>query len=129
MKTLNRFAIALFSILFVTSCVQKPQLVKVKFAVDMTKETDVTEVGIIGQFEPLSWSETVSMLDEDRDGIYEAELTCKIYYKYMEFKFVKNGNIIELDGQGNRTIIVNDESDQEYRAIFDTKPADSTTDR
>jgi len=108
------------------SCVQQPRNVNIRFSVDMRVEANVDKVGVIGMWEPLSWDTPVELADPDNDGIYQAEVTCKVYYNYMQFKFVKNGDEIELDGLGNRSVEIIGDDDINYHGIFDVS---STTER
>lgn len=103
------------------SCVQEMRDIKVHFAVDMSAIENIESVGIIGEYEPMSWDEPIALTDEDDDNIYEGTIIIKAAYNYAEFKFVLNDKTIELEGQRNREVYFRDVKEVEYRGVFDEK--------
>ncbi|MDT0539841.1 MULTISPECIES: hypothetical protein [Croceitalea] len=91
-------------VLMLTSCVQKEHLKEVTFEVDMNETTHNNQVGLKGEFTSPPWSEVVPMEDNNGDGIFEVTLSQKTAQNSVEFKFVNNGEEIELNGQPNRRI-------------------------
>ncbi len=92
--------IALFA-----SCVQKEHMKTVTFSVDMNGIENIESVGIKGGFTDQPWRQTIPLLDEDGDGIYEITFNRETAAYGIEFKFVKNDNQIELEGQENRELV------------------------
>ena len=94
----------LISTLFITqSCVQETHTKTVTFKVDMNAIENVSNVGVKGNFTDNPWNETASLIDDNRDGIYEGTFSQKTAVNSIEFKFVHNDNY-ELKGQDNRSI-------------------------
>jgi len=88
-----------------SSCVQKEHLKTVTFSVDMNGIENVESVGIKGDFTDRPWRQTIPLTDEDGDGIYEITFNRETAAYGIEFKFVKNDNQVELEGQGNRELV------------------------
>ncbi|MEO1485261.1 MAG: hypothetical protein AAFU57_05920 [Bacteroidota bacterium] len=103
MKLHKNLFIYIILLLGVTSCVQETHLKTVTFKVDATGLEGEKAIGIRGNFTPNAWEDVVPLTDEDRDGIYEIELSQKTAASTVEFKFV-NGETTELEGKENRTI-------------------------
>ena len=115
LSTLN-----LLLMLIAVGCVQETHLKTVTFKVDMSKTENVIDVGIRGQFTDPPWQQTVPMTDDDEDGIYEVTLTKKTAFNWAEFKFVKNNDEFELQGQDNRVLQMEYKPETiEYIATFD----------
>lgn len=75
---------------------------KVKFSVDMRAES-AQNVAIKGSISPLSWDKGLSLKDEDGDGVFEVDVAFNTSNRYVEFKFVNNGQE-ELDGSDKRIV-------------------------
>lgn len=101
------------------SCVQEMRPIEIEFSVDVNGLQDVHSVGIIGEYQPMSWQRPISLNDEDGDGIYDKTITIQAAYNYSEFKYVLNDSIIELEGQGNRIVEFFDIKSTSYHGIFD----------
>ncbi|MEO9483868.1 MAG: S41 family peptidase [Ekhidna sp.] len=80
----------------------------IKISVDMNQVTEVNTVGVKGSISPLSSDKVFPLSDENKDGIYEAEITFNTPARYVRFKFV-NGNEIELEGSDRRILWFKDE--------------------
>ena len=91
--------------LIMTSCVQEEHEKTITFSVDMNGIDNAGNVGIRGDFTKKSWRETVSLYDEDGDGIYTVTLSQKTAIYGIEFKFVNQGTDYELKDQPNREIV------------------------
>lgn len=104
MKTYIK-VMAIAAITLFASCVQKEHLKTVTFSVDMKEIENVTSVGIKGDFTDHAWRQTIPLTDEDGDGIYEITFNRETAAYGIEFKFVKNENQIELEGQDNRELV------------------------
>ena len=98
-------AIIAFATLVFSSCVQKEFEKEITFLVDTNGIENIESLGIRGNFLPNRWSESVSLTDDDNDGVYEITFTEKTAYYNISFKFVKNGFDYELKEQDNREII------------------------
>lgn len=110
--------IILLSNLFLTACVQKTTKQEVTFYVDAKELTAVTSLSIRGQLPPLSWRENYELKDMNHDSVYTATIIFDVPYDFVEFKFVKNKNDIELKDQSNRRVYFDDSGKTEYNAIF-----------
>ncbi|WP_075343545.1 CBM20 domain-containing protein [Tenacibaculum agarivorans] len=86
------------------SCVQKQHLKTVTLKVDVRGIEDVQTIGVKGNFTSPSWKVEMPLTDEDGDGIFEAELSQETAVHAIEFKFVKNNSIYELQGEPNRVL-------------------------
>lgn len=75
---------------------------KVKFGVNMSG-LDAQSVSIKGSVSPLSWDKEYPLTDQDGDGIFETEITFNTSNRYVNFKFVNNGQT-ELEGSDERRI-------------------------
>ena len=118
---MKKFRIAILGLIIMTyiSCVQQLREVTILFEVDMTEINDVSEVGIIGEYQPMSWDVPTLLTDTDGDGTYTGEITIMAAYNYAEFKFVLNQDIIELEGRGNRIVRFTDVERTSYKGQFD----------
>ena len=97
--------IAMLAIILFASCVQKEHMKTVTFSVDMNGIEHVESLGIKGDFTDQPWRQTIPLSDEDGDGIYEITFNRETAAYGIEFKFVKNENQIELEGQPNRELV------------------------
>lgn len=96
------------SLVLLVSCFSlSAQERKVKFGVDMT-ESSQKNAAIKGSVSPLSWDKEYPLTDPDGDGIFEAEITFNTSSRYVNFKFVNNGET-ELEGSDPRRIWFKDE--------------------
>lgn len=116
---MKKYIIIIIAAVFFASCVQETHTKKVTFLVDMNGVENISSVGIRGNFLPNKWRQTVPMTDEDKDGIYEISFSEKTAAYGIEFKFVKNNNQFELQGEGNRELVFKYQPEIiEYKAIF-----------
>lgn len=102
------------------ACVQPTHLKMVTFQLDMTGVENVSMVGIRGEFTNNPWQETVLMMDDDKNGIYEIVLEQTTANNNVEFKFVNQNDQFELVGKDNR--VLNFQYQPEtimYKAVFD----------
>jgi hypothetical protein len=100
---LLKYSIPLLLVLITTSCVQKTQPKTILVKVDMNAHKRPQNVGIRGN-NPLSWNETTYLQDFDNDGIYEETFNIYTANNFIEFKFVINDSVYELEGQNNRSL-------------------------
>lgn len=95
-----------FSLVFImTSCVQEEHQKTVTVYLDMSEVENVGNVGVRGNFTDKAWRETISLTDEDGDGIYTTTLSQKTAVYGIEFKFVNQGSDYELKDQPNRELL------------------------
>ena len=85
-------------------CVQKQHTKTVTLKVDTRGITDVTTIGVKGDFTDPRWKVEVPLTDEDKDGIFETTLTQKTAVYAIQFKVIKNGSVYELKGKPNRVL-------------------------
>jgi len=104
-----------------SSCVQEMRDITINYSIDMTAIDSVQTVGVIGEYEPMNWDTAIPLKDPDGDGIYTGTITIKAAYNYAEFKFKLNNEIIELEGQGNRSVDFTDQREVDYSAVYDVK--------
>lgn len=90
-----------------SSCSLSAQERKVKFGVDMSG-LEPQNVSIMGSVSPLNWDKEYPLTDEDGDGIFETEIVFNTSKRYINFKFVNNGQM-ELEGSDKRRIWFKDE--------------------
>lgn len=102
MKTYTLF---LLIVLFVTySCVQDKHPKTIHFKLNMKQIHSISNVGIRGNTSPLSWNETLLLTDVNGDSIYEGDIQLNSASYDIEFKFVNQDTIFELQDQPNRSI-------------------------
>ncbi len=99
------YTFVLMLALIMTSCVQEEHQKTVTVYLDMNGIENVGNVGVRGDFTDKAWRETISLTDEDGDGIYTVTLSQKTAVYGIEFKFVNQGNDYELKDQPNREIV------------------------
>ncbi len=92
--------------LFCMACVQETHRKTITFSVDMRQQTSLEEVGIRGSLSPLSWDQTTYLQDEDNDSIFEVTLDFDTASNQIQFKFVKQDDLFELDCRPNRYILL-----------------------
>jgi hypothetical protein len=102
-NTTHLFLTVLFAISIV-GCVQEKKAKTIRFMVDMRGQAPLSHVGIRGSSGPFSWEETRYLSDPDGDGIYEGSFQFSSASPGIEFKFVREGDVFELDCQPNRNI-------------------------
>jgi hypothetical protein len=112
---------ALLAMLCNASCVQGTRPIKVNFEVDTRSIENISTIGVIGAYDPLNWNKKMEMTDEDNDGIYLVSAVFHIPYDEIEYKYVLNEKVIELDGKGNRRVNVKDQNEITIRSIFDVE--------
>lgn len=111
--------IMLLIYLMITSCVQETHLKTVTFKVDMNEIENVSQVGLRGEFTNNSWTETLLLTDENKDGIYEGTFSQKTAQNNIKFKFVNQNNQFELIDENNRIIKFEYKPETiNYEAIF-----------
>ncbi|RZN78352.1 MULTISPECIES: hypothetical protein [unclassified Winogradskyella] len=71
----------------------------------MSTIKNVKTVGVRGSNLPLSWKETLFLDDKNNDGTYKTTLNLNTANYDIEFKFIKNDSIFELEKQNNRNIV------------------------
>ncbi len=102
MKT---YTLLLFIALFLAySCVQDKHSKTIHFKINMKQIHNISNVGLRGDTAPLSWNETLLLTDEDGDSIYDGEIQLNSASYDIEFKFVNQDTIFELQDQPNRSI-------------------------
>lgn len=119
MKRILIFFIGSLTILSTNSCVQETFKRKVVFTVDARNLENIESISIRGNFQPLNWNENFQLVDDDGDSIYSARIVFLSPYEYLEFKFVKNEDVFELNGKDNRKLEFKDREEMEYKAVFD----------
>lgn len=117
MKTIKAISI-LILIFLLMSCVQEVHLKTVTFKVNMNNVEQPVNVGVKGNFTDNSWNETIPLVDEDKDGIYETTLSQKTAINQIQFKFVNNDEY-ELQDADNRVLVFEYKPETIiYEAIF-----------
>ena len=125
MKLLKQLSCIALCILFM-NCVQDTHKKTISVSVDMTNESEHSKVGIRGNF-PLSWEETTYLSDDNNDGVYEGEFEFYTATNSIEFKFVNQDNIFELNGQDNRVLEFEYQPETiVYKATFNNQNANIT---
>ena len=99
------------------SCVQKSYERTVKLTLDVSEIKNIKTVGVRGEEMPLSWDTDLEMKQIVPDSLYSVEVTSVTGYKFIDVKFVVNGEI-ELQDQPNRRIDFNENGIANYKAIF-----------
>ncbi len=102
---MKKIGILVFLLIAMQSCVQEEFEKEITFLVDTNGVKNVKSIGIRGDFLPKRWNESLSLSDDNNDGVYELTLTERTAVYGIEFKFVKNGLDYELKEQENREII------------------------
>ena len=103
-RIITSFYCCLLLGLVFSSCVQETHVKKVSFQIDMKNVQDFETVGIRGDIKPLSWQETTFLNDVDQDSIYSTTLEFDTASNQLNFKFVIDGEVFELEGQDNRAL-------------------------
>lgn len=99
----NALLIALITIFFATSCVQKTNTKTVVYILTLPKLENVQSVGIRGNDKPLNWDNDFELKAIKPDNLYEAIVTYKTGYKFTEVKFVVDDKF-EFQNSPNRRI-------------------------
>ena len=125
MKTLKLLYVVIL-ILVTTSCVQQAQPKTIIVKVDMNAIENASEVGLRGA-NPLSWNETTFLNDNNKDGIYEGSFEIYTASYDVEFKFVTNDSVFELQDQNNRSLTFEYKPETiTYEAVFNDQKAKIT---
>jgi hypothetical protein len=115
---LNIKLILALMIITTISCVQEIYQKTITFKVNMNGVENISDVGVRGTF--TNWEETFFLNDKNGNGIYEGVLSKKSASKKIEFKFVNQEKIYELNNLNNRIINLKNESETIiYEANFD----------
>lgn len=101
---LNQIFISFLLACIAASCVQKTHLKTVNIKVIVAADENAESIGIRGEFTNPPWKETVALNDEDEDGVYEGSFSMSTGQYGVEFKFVKDGDVYELENHKNRLI-------------------------
>lgn len=111
----------LISLLFLSlGCVQKSYEQTVVFMLDVSQVKNIKTVGIRGQGKSLSWNYDLEMKPVKKDSLYTISLTAVTGYKFIDVKFVVNGEF-ELQDKPNRRVYFNETRKTNYEAIFNTE--------
>lgn len=100
----NHLVISLSLVILAAACVQQTHLKTVNLKVQTGEDSNIESIGVRGEFTNSPWSETIPLLDEDKDGVYEGSFSMSTGQYGVEFKFVKNGDVYELENKKNRLI-------------------------
>ncbi|MCU0393636.1 MAG: S41 family peptidase [Thermoflexibacter sp.] len=89
------------------------ETILVKFKVNASSLKGITNFGIRGNASPLSWEKTILLNDNDKDGMYEGELSFPNNIEVLEYKYVYGDkNLVwELDKQ-NRILLIDNKLHQ-----------------
>jgi len=85
-------------------CVQETYMTHLIWEVDVSTESNVSDVGIIGSELPLTWDTALPLADENNDSIYVGYTTVDIPWDKLEYKAKIGENRVELYGQNNRVV-------------------------
>lgn len=81
--------------------------IKVKFKVNAATLTGVTKFGVRGSATPLSWDKTILLNDDDKDGVYEGEVTFLNDTEVAEYKYVYGDKTLVWElGAENRILFL-----------------------
>lgn len=101
--------------------------VLVKFKVDASSLKGITNFGVRGSTNPLSWEKTILLKDDDKDGIYVGELSFPSNTEVLEYKYIYGDKTLvwELEGQ-NRILLLDNKQLQtndiwNLQNLFDVK--------
>jgi hypothetical protein len=110
--------IILFTIVILTSCVQKTKKHSVTLLLDVSAMKDVKNVGVRGNDKPFSWDNDTQMEVVKKDSLYKTTFTIETGRICTEIKFTVNGNF-ELQDKNNRKVYFNQNGETVYKAKFD----------
>ncbi|WP_435352798.1 hypothetical protein [Emticicia sp. SJ17W-69] len=102
---------------FTWSCVQKSYKRTVVFTLDVSNLKNIKTVGLRGEGKPLTWDNDLAMKPIKKDSLYAISITAMTGYKFIDVKFVVNGEF-ELQNKPNRRVIFNENGVTNYDAIF-----------
>ena len=116
-----RLSLALGSalLLLATACVQPTYPQTLEFSVDTRGQSEVSSVGIRGDFAPLNWEQDLPLSDPDQDGIYTGSVVLDTPYLGTAFKCVLNGYQFELEEQPNRMVEFDKDGVTAVDVVFD----------
>nr|WP_321234114.1 hypothetical protein [uncultured Psychroserpens sp.] len=101
------------------SCVQERHLKTITFKLDMRDVENLGNVGIRGDFTSNPWNETVLLSDHNNDSIFEGTFSEKTAANQIQFKFVNQHMVYELQDSDNRIITFKYQPETlVYEAIF-----------
>ncbi len=103
-----------------TSCVQKSYERTVIFTLDVSKVKNIKTVGLRGEGKPLSWENDLVMKAIKKDSLYTVSVTAVTGYKFVDVKFVVNGEF-ELQNKSNRRVFFNENGITNYDAVFNSE--------
>lgn len=122
MTLLNKiyWPLMLSMVLLYCGCVQQTHPKAITFKVDMNTFEEFDSVGLRGSFTSPPWEVTLPMTDDNKDGVYEITITKKTAQNTIEFKYVIDNTLFELEGSHNRVINFEYRPQQlVYSALFD----------
>lgn len=115
----KQLLVTIVLIILISACVQQSHQKVIKVNLDMRGVENPENVGIRGQ-SPLSWDETTYLEDPDGDGLFEGKFEFYTTVSKIEFKFVNQDEVFELEGQNNRFITFEYKPEtMTYSAVFD----------
>ena len=123
MKANLQLNIPLILILFlcsVSSCVQQTKEQVVIFNVNAKGLKEVNTISVRGSIPPLNWSSNYELKDPDSDSIYSGRIVFDVPYDFIEVKFVKNENELELNNKPNRKLKFEEDQQTIFNLKFDT---------
>jgi hypothetical protein len=112
--------LSVFTILGLTSCVQKSYNRKVTLLLDVSGNKNIKTVGIRGEKKPFSWNEDVEMEVIKKDSLYKKTFEMNTGRLCTELKFTINGEF-EFQNQENRKVYFSEDGATVYKAKFNTK--------
>lgn len=101
---IHHFRLFLPLYLLLTCAVLPAQSYHITFQLDMRQEIPGEKIGVRGNIPPLSWEKTFYLEDADQDGIFSGILEFKTEKEELEYKFVRNSDEYELNGEDNRVL-------------------------
>lgn len=123
MKNSSKYISILLLVGFI-ACVQATYKRNISIELDMRGVLDIKQVGIRGEYPPLSWNKDLALTDSDGDSVYTGTFVLDIPYDSFQYKFVLNGSIFELQNEDNRVMIFDGKENLTCKAKFDQAKAD-----
>lgn len=123
MKNITKYTSILLLLCFF-ACVQETYKRNISIELDMRGVLDIKQVGIRGEYPPLSWNKDIALTDSDGDSIYTGTFVLDIPYDSFQYKFVVNGTTFELTNENNRVMIFEGKENLTCKAKFNKAGAD-----